>query len=333
MPSPLAQAETAVNGARRAPARTARIVGLGHALPARVVPNAEIAERIGVTDEWIQRRTGVRSRHHLAPGERMTDMASAAARRALEESGVDPERLDLVLVATMSSDELCPNTAPLVAHAIGASKAGAFDVGAACTGWVAALDLAAAKIEAGRAETVLVVGAEALSKLTNFDDRATAPLWADGAGAVVLGAEGEGAIGPIVLHQDGGMGELITAPREDGMLRMDGHGTFQAAVTRLADVTREACEAAGVGLGDIDLFVYHQANGRILRSVGERLELPAEKVADYVAEMANTSAASIPLTLSLSRDDARMRKGDRVLVAGIGAGFTWGAGVIEWGLG
>jgi 3-oxoacyl-[acyl-carrier-protein] synthase-3 len=329
---PVAVAAAAANGAGRALVRTASIVGLGHALPEQVVGNDEIGARIGVDDAWIQRRTGVRERRHLAPGERVSDLATAASRRALADAGVEPHELDLVLVATMSQDEITPNTAPLVAHGVGAEHAGAYDVGAACTGWVAGLDLAAGLIEARRADRVLLVGAEALSRLTDLDDRKTAALFGDAAGAVVLGADGEGRVGPIRLRADGGIAELIVATHEDPKLRMDGHGTFQVAVTRLTEITRLACDAAGHSLDDIDLFVYHQANARILRSVAERLELPAEKVADYVGGVANTSAASIPLTLALLREDGRLRKGQRVLVAAIGAGFTWGAGIVEWGL-
>jgi 3-oxoacyl-[acyl-carrier-protein] synthase-3 len=221
-----------------------------------------------------------------------------------------------------------------VANTLGAHAAGAIDVGAACTGWLAGLRLAAGQVESGRAERVLLIGADRLSGLTDPDDRATASLFGDGAGAVVISADGEGGgIGPIVLAADGSLGDRITADWDTRYLRMDGHSTYQVAVKRLVESTVAACERSGVGLDDIDLFVYHQANGRIIRAVGQRLELPAEKVADYVAGMANTSAASIPLALGLLREEGRLRIGQRVLVAAIGGGFTWGAGVLEWGIG
>jgi len=318
-------------GAPVAPPRAATITGLGHWVPAEIVPNSELTERLGVDDAWIFKRTGVKSRRRAAPTERLSDMATWAGRRALSDAGLDAYDLDLVIVATMTADEITPNAAPLVAHALGAEKAGAFDVGAACTGFLAALRLAAGQIETGRAERILVIGAEALTRLANFDDPKTGHLWGDGAGAVVLGADGEGHVGPILLAADGGLGGAITCSNEERLIRMDGHSTYQTAVKRLSEATVGAVAREGLELEDIDLFVYHQANGRIIRAVGERLDLEPAKVADYVAQMANTSAASIPLTLSLLREDNRLRAGQKVLVAAIGAGFTWGAGVIEWG--
>lgn len=315
----------------RAPARTARVIGLGHKLPDRVVPNGPIAERIGVDSEWIERRTGIRSRRYAAPDERTSDLALASARRALSDAGLKASEIDTVIVATMTPDELTPNTAPLVAEALGL-KVAAFDVGAACTGWLAALSVGASQVETGRADRVLVIGAESLSRLTNPDDKRTASLFGDGAGAVVLGPEGDGAIGPILLASDGSMADTITANHTERLLEMDGHTTFNKAVKVLSDSTCEAVERAGLTLDDIDLFVYHQANGRILKSVAERLELRADRVADYVGETGNTSAASIPLTLSLLREDGRLRPGQRLLLAAVGAGFTWGAGVVEWGV-
>jgi 3-oxoacyl-[acyl-carrier-protein] synthase III len=321
---------TPLNG-RIAPPRTARIVGLGHKLPDRVVPNGPIAERIGVDSEWIVRRTGIRERRYAAPEDRTSELAAAAARRALQDAGLKPTDVDLVLVATMTPDELTPNTAPLVAEALGIGV-GAYDIGAACTGWLAALSAAAGQIETGRSDAALVIGAEILSRVTDPSDKRTAAIFGDGAGAVVLSAEGEGAIGPVVLASDGGMGDTIVASHEERFIHMDGHTTFNKAVKVLVDSTQEACERAGVTLDDIDLFVYHQANGRILRSVAEKLELSEERVADYVGETGNTSAASIPLTLSLLREDGRLRPGQRLLLSAVGAGFTWGAGVVDWGV-
>jgi 3-oxoacyl-[acyl-carrier-protein] synthase-3 len=317
---------------RRSPPRTASVLGLGHYLPEEVVANEPIAARIGVDHDWIVRRTGIRSRRRAAPDERLQDLARHAAESALADAGIDPLELDLVLVATLSQDELTPNAAPQVAHAIGAHRAGAIDVGAACTGWLSAVSVASAHIEAGRADTVLVIGAELLTRLTDYDDRKTAALWGDGAGAVVLGSDGEGTVGPVVLDSDGELADVIVASHDDRKLRVEGHETFQTAVRRLSETTLEAITRAGLEISDIDLFVYHQANGRILRAVGERLDLPAEKVANYIGEVGNTSAASIPVTLGLLREDGRLRAGQRVLVAAIGAGFTWGAGVIEWGI-
>ena len=328
MPFPLTQ--TRDHRGRAAPARTASITGLGHYLPEEVVPNDPIAKRIGVDDEWIVRRTGIRSRRRAAPDERLIDLAANAGAQALKDAQTDPDEIDLVLVASLSQDQLTPNAAPLVAHALGADRAGALDLGAACSGWLSGLSLAAAQVEIGRADRVLLIGAEILTRLTDYEDRKTAALWGDGAGAVVIGADGDGAIGPVVLSADGGLADVITASHEERLLRVEGHETFQTAVKRLSEATLEALERAELTLDDIDLFVYHQANARILRAVGERLDLAPEKVADYIAEVGNTSAASIPLTLALLRDDGRLHAGQRVLVSAIGAGFTWGAGTIDW---
>jgi 3-oxoacyl-[acyl-carrier-protein] synthase-3 len=324
--------EATRNGSSFAPQRTASIIGLGHWSPAEVVPNSALAGRLGVDDAWIIKRTGVHTRRRAAPSERLSDMATWAARRALTDAGVEPYDIDLVLVATMSQDEITPNTAPLVAHELGAERAGAMDIGAACSGFLAALRLAAGQIETGRADRILVIGAEALTRLLDYDDPKTAHLFGDGAGAVVLGADGAGQIGPITLAADGGLGSAITCDFTDRVIKMDGHSTYQTAVKRLSEATVAAVARAGLELDEVDLFVYHQANGRIIKAVGDRLDLEPAKVADYVAHMANTSAASIPLTLSLLREDNRLRPGQKVLIAAIGAGFTWGAGIVEWGI-
>jgi 3-oxoacyl-[acyl-carrier-protein] synthase-3 len=327
--------EATRDGVTPKPQRTATIAGLGHWIPAEVVPNSAIGGRLGVDDAWIVKRTGVHTRRRAAPNERLSDMATWAARRALSDAGVDAYDIDLVLVATMSQDEITPNTAPLVAHALGAERAGAMDIGAACSGFLAALRMAAGQIETARADRVLVIGAEALTRLIDYDDPKTAHLFADGAGAVVLTAGGPGVmgeIGPITLAADGSLAETIFATHEDRKIRMDGHDTFQNAVKRLTEATVSAMARADLELDDVDLFVYHQANGRILRAIGERLDLPPAKIADYIGELGNTSAASIPLALGLLREDGRLRPGHRVLVAAIGAGFTWGAGVMEWGI-
>jgi 3-oxoacyl-[acyl-carrier-protein] synthase-3 len=323
--------DAARNGRRAAPPRTATILGLGHYLPSEVLPNGPIAERIGVDDAWIVKRTGIHARRRVAPNERTSDLAVFAGRRALQDAGVDAIDIDHVIVATMSADEITPNCAPLVAHALGAERAAAYDIGAACTGFLAGLSQAAALVEVGRAERILLIGAESLTRLSDFDDKKTGMLFGDGAGAAVIGPSEDGAgIGPIDLLADGGLGDTIVATHEDGKIRMDGISTFKIAVKRLSETTVFACAAAGIELDDIDLFVYHQANSRILRSVGERLDLEPAKVADYIGQLGNTSAASIPLTLSLSREDGRLRPGMKVLIAAIGAGFTWGAGVMEW---
>ena len=309
----------------------AAIASLGASLPARVVANAAIAERLGVSDEWIVKRTGIRSRRVAHAGERLTDLAAAAGRSALERAGASPAEVDLVLVATSTSDDLLPNAAPLVAHALGAARAGAVDVGAACTGFLSALDLGTAQIEAGRADAVLVIGADLMSRIVDPNCRQTAALFGDGAGAALLTAsERESRIGPIVLGADGAGAELIVVDRTEAKVRMDGHETFRHAVARMAQATSEAVALAELELDDVDLFVYHQANARILRSVGEQLKLPPERVVDCIAELGNTSAATLPLALGHALEAGRVREGYRVLLAAFGAGFTWGAGIVEW---
>jgi len=331
MPEPLTQESVKPLNGRVAPPRTARVIGLGHKLPDHVVPNGPIAERIGVDSDWITRRTGIRERRFAAPDERTADLAVSAARRALLDAGRKATDVDLVLLATMTPDELTPNTAPVVANALGIG-AGAYDIGAACTGWLSALSAGAAQVEAGRAECVLVIGAETLSRVTDPTDKRTAALFGDGAGAVVLSPDGDGAIGPVVLATDGGMADTIWADHDERFIHMEGHDTFNKAVRVLTESTQQACEQAGVTLDDIDLFVYHQANGRILKSVAEKLELESERVADYIGETGNTSAASIPLVLSLLREDGRLRPGQRLVLSAVGAGFTWGAAVVDWGV-
>lgn len=310
------------------PARTAGISGLGRALPRRAVPNEVVARRLGVDEAWIERRTGITSRYHADPDETLVGLATAAGAAALEDAGLDAAQLDLILVATVASDDILPNAGPLVAHALGVRTA-AMDIGAACTGFLAALALAAPAVETGRAEHVLVIGAETLSRYTDHDDKRTAPLFGDGAGAAVLSA-GAGAVGPVILRSDGGQSELITASREHGLMVMQGHETFVAAVAGLAESTRDACAAASVALDEVDLFVYHQANRRILTAVAEELELEGDRLMDAIAPVGNTSAASVPLTLCDALEEGRLRPGDRVLLGAAGAGFTYGAAVIEW---
>ena len=325
--APLAEA------ARRdgATLRTASVLGLGHHLPEQVVNNLPIAERLGIDDHWIEKRTGIRSRRHAMPHERLSDLATAAGKAAVEDAGIDAAELDVVLVATTSADEITPNAAPYVATTLGAGKANAMDIGAACTAFVTALSVGTSMIESGRAETVLVIGADALSRFTDFDDKRTAALFGDGAGAIVLGNQEGGGVGPFVFGNDAELAEAIIARREDPVLRMDGHTTFNSATAALVNSTRDAVELAGLTLDDVDLFVYHQANARITKAVAERLELPMERVADYIGDIGNTSAASIPLALAFARDEDRLHPGDTVLVAAVGAGFTWGGAVLEWG--
>ncbi|HUZ28775.1 MAG TPA: beta-ketoacyl-ACP synthase 3 [Solirubrobacteraceae bacterium] len=317
---------------RTQPSRGAAIASLGTSLPAAVVSNGPIADRIGVTDEWIVKRTGISSRHVAAPGARLSDLAADAGRGALERAGVHARELDLVLVSTSSPDDLLPNAAPLLADALGATRAGAVDVGAACNGFLSALALGAGQIEARRADAVLIVGADLMSRIVDPDCRQTAALFGDGAGAALLTAsQGPGPIGSLVLGADGAAGaRRIVVDRTEAKVRMDGRETFRHAVARMAQATVEALEQAELGLDDVDLFVYHQANGRILRAVGEQLGLPPDRVIDCISALGNTSSATLPLALDHAQATDRLHAGDRVVLGAFGAGFTWGAAVIEW---
>lgn len=328
----IAPADTVATAAAVAPRRAgSEIVGLGIALPERVLGNGPIAERLGIDEEWIVKRTGIEERRIAAPGERLFELGAAAAERALLAAGIEPGAIDLVIVATTSNDELMPGASPRVAAAIGADRAGAIDLNAACTGFVSALAVACGQIESGRAEHVLVVGADMMSRITDPADRATSCLFADGAGAVVMRGAASGRIGPVVLGADGANADLLRTPRATGLTEMQGHETFKHAVDRMSEVTLEALAASGLELEDVDVFVYHQANARILRAVGERLGLAKERVLDCIAKFGNTSAASIPVALEEARLAGSLERGARVLIAAFGAGLTWGATVVEWG--
>ena len=313
------------------PTAHAGIVGVGAALPERRVANAEITPLIGVSDDWIVKRTGIRARRYAGARDDLAALAAGAGAAALTDAGLDGSSVDLVLVASCSQDSVMPNAAPVVAHALGAADAGAFDVGSACTGFIAALAAARGMLLSGAAQVALVIGAEIMSRHVDPRDRNTAALFGDGAGAVVCVAGAGGSIGPVVLGSDGGHADLIVADRDTQLLAMEGHETFKQAVRRLGEATLAACERAGVTLAEIDLFVYHQANSRILASLGERLGLPPERVLDRIAEHGNTSAASVPLALADARAEGLLQPGARVLLAAAGSGFTWGACVAEWG--
>ncbi|HEU4975359.1 MAG TPA: beta-ketoacyl-ACP synthase 3 [Baekduia sp.] len=309
----------------------AAIAGVGHAVPPTIVTNAEIARRLGVDEDWIVSRTGTRERHVLGPGERLADLAAAAAAGALEQARVAAHDVELVLVGTTSSDEMSPHTAALVAGDIGADGAAAMDVSAACTGFLSGLSLAAAAIEAGRIRTALVLGADGLSRYVDRDDRGPAMLFGDGAGAAVLTAtDGPARVGPVLLRSDATNRHLIRLARDESLIRMDGPTVFRHAVRLLSEVTHEATAAAGIAVEDVDLFVYHQANARIVRAVGRELALPDERVVDVVDRFANTSAASLPIALSVARDEGRLRPGATVLLAAFGAGLVWGGAVVRW---
>jgi 3-oxoacyl-[acyl-carrier-protein] synthase-3 len=321
------------SGARKAHRRTAAILSVASELPEGKLTNAELAERLGVTEDWILHRTGIRERRRAEPDERLSDYATRVGRKALEAAGVPAAEIDLVLVATISQDELTPNTAPIVADALGTNGAGAIDVGAACTSFLSGLSLGTSQIESERADRVLLIGADFITRIVNYDDKRSAPLFADAAGAVVLGAgePGQGAVGPIVLGSDGSQAWTLFAPLSTRMVEMNGPEVFKHAVARMGEATVEAVALAGLGLEEIDLFVFHQANARITKSLGERLGLDPERVVDCIEMLGNASAATLPIALEIAQADGRLKPGAQVLLSAFGAGFTWGGGVVQWG--
>ncbi len=290
-----------------------------------MLTTTEAAERLGLEPNWIVRRTGIEQRH-VVQGESLVDLAEVAARRALERAAVDPTQVDLVVVATVSANVATPAVAPRVAHRLG-STCGAFDISAACAGFLHALSVARAQIEAGHAHRVLVVGAEVLSPLLDWTDRDTAILFADGAGAAVV-TPGPHGIRAIRLGSDGAASDAlgITGDR----IHMDGRAVYRHAVKRVTEGVRLVCADAGWAVTEIDHLVPHQANRRVLEAVARRLNLPADRIVREIADVGNTSSASIPIALDRAARDQRLSDGDRVVLAGLGAGLVWGAAALRW---
>lgn len=334
----LRELDPAPAGTMPRPALPSVLIGpaVGAAVPGTVVGDHEVAARIGVPEGWIPQRTGVQERRHAGPGETLSALAEQAARAALAAGGHLPESLDLVLVATVTADDLLPNAAPELAGRLGADHAGALDVGAACNGFLSALELAAGAIQAGRARLVLVVGADVLSRHTDHSCRRTAGLFADGAGAVVVQAGPPAlpgqprGLGPGVLRVAWRREPLIRAVRGDA-IRMDGLETYRTAVASLERAARAALDRAGWSLDDVDLVVPHQANARITSALAARLGLEPDRVVDCIGRMGNTSAASLPLALAHAQEAGRLQEGARVLLAAFGAGCAYGATTLVWG--
>jgi 3-oxoacyl-[acyl-carrier-protein] synthase-3 len=317
--------------APRARRRTDRagIAGLGAALPDTGPSTVSIAARVGVDPDWITRRTGIHGRRHLAPGSTIAGLGEEAARAALADAGVDASDLDALLVATASADEVMPAAAPLIAGRLGAARAMAWDVNLACTGFLAGLEQGAALIESGRASTVLVIAAEALSRVTDHDDRKTAALFGDGAGAVVLTAGGRMTLGASILYAESDEDRALVIGHDDRLVRMDGQVVFARAVAGMERCCRAVLDDAGLTAADIDLVVPHQANARITTALADRLSLDAEQVVDEIAHVGNTGAASIPLALAAAHRDGRVPDQGRLLLTAFGAGFAAGAVIVE----
>jgi 3-oxoacyl-[acyl-carrier-protein] synthase-3 len=315
-----------------------RIVGTGSYLPARIVTNAELAQRIETSDEWIVHRTGIRARHIAADDERTSDLALAAARPALAAAGLDAQHVDLIVVATTTPDMIFPSTACILQDKLGATGGPAFDVQAVCSGFVYALALADRMVAAGAAKNALVVGAEIYSRILDWNDRGTCVLFGDGAGAVVLMPSAAPGILSSHLHADGSHRRILEVPGQvaNGVvtgrpfLTMDGHAVFKFAVKVLAEVAHEALDANGMTTEAIDWLIPHQANVRIMDATARKLRLPLDRVVVTLDRHGNTSAASIPLALDGAVRDGRIRPGQHVMLAGVGGGFTWGSVLLRW---
>ena len=316
----------------------AKILGTGSYLPAQRVTNEELARRVDTSDEWITTRTGIKARHIAAEHEKTSDLAHAAAVAALDGAGVAASEIDLIIVATATPDMQFPAAATIVQQKLGVSGCPAFDVQAVCAGFVYAMATADAYIKSGMASKALVIGADTFSRIMDWSDRRTCVLFGDGAGAVVLGASDEAGIIHSKLHADGNYLSLLNTPAQiaDGaicgtpFLQMDGQGVFKFAVRQLAAVADEVLQEAGYTAEQIDWLVPHQANKRIIDATAKHLGLPEEKIILTVQEHANTSAASIPLALDAGIKDGRIRRGQHLMMEGIGGGFAWGAMLVRY---
>lgn len=317
--------------------RRAVIAGTGSALPRRQVTNAQLAETVDTSDEWIVERTGIRMRYIAGEGETTSSLATDAARRAIESAGIEPSAIDLIVLATATPDQTFPASATIVQTALGIDDCVSFDVQAVCSGFLYALSVADSMIKSGAARHALVIGAETFSRILDWEDRTTCVLFGDGAGAVVLrGEESESGVLATRLHADGRHNQLLyvdggpSTTQTVGKLRMKGQEVFRHAVTNLAEVLREVLAAADLTVADIDWVVPHQANRRILDATARKLGLPAERVVITVDQHANTSAASVPLALDTAVRDGRIKRGDLLVLEAMGGGFTWGAAAIRY---
>jgi len=315
-----------------------RIAGTGSYLPAQILTNAELAQRVETSDEWIRTRTGIGQRHIAAPGEQTSDLALAAARGALAAAEIPPAEVDLIVLATTTPDMVFPSTACILQDKLGTRNGPAFDVQAVCSGFVYALAMADLMVKSGQVGNALVVGAEIYSRILDWSDRRTCVLFGDGAGAVVLTPSKLPGILSTHLHADGHYRNILAVPGTVAhgaisgtpLLTMDGNTVFKFAVKVLAEVAQEALVANDLPASAIDWLIPHQANIRIMEATAKKLHVPAERMVSTVEKHANTSAASIPLALDLAVRDGRIRSGQHVMLLGVGGGFTWGSVLLRW---
>jgi 3-oxoacyl-[acyl-carrier-protein] synthase-3 len=314
-----------------------RIIGTGSYLPANLVTNAELATRVDTSDEWIRARTGICQRYMAAPEQTSSALAFESAQRAIASAGITPDDIGLIIVATSTPDFIFPSTACLLQGKLGIKRCPAFDVQAVCSGFIYALDIADKFIRSGSCKYALVVGAEVFSRLLDWSDRGTCVLFGDGSGAVVLGASETPGVHASVLHADGSQAGILSTPGQicggeilgDPFVRMDGQAVFKFAVRVLDEVAREALDLCGMQPSDVDWLIPHQANVRILEATAKKLGIDTARVVVTVDQHANTSAASIPLALDVAVRDGRIKPGQKILLEGVGGGFTWGAALVE----
>lgn len=315
-----------------------RIIGTGSYLPERVVTNDELARTVDTSDEWVRTRTGIHSRHVAAEGQLASDLALPAAQGALQSAGVKPADIDLIIVATTTPDIIFPSTACILQSKLGIAGCPAFDVQAVCSGFVYALTIADLFIRSGQSKHVLVVGTEVYSRILDWSDRNTCVLFGDGAGAVIVAASEKPGILATKLHADGSHKEMLCVPGSvnagkvwgSPFVHMDGGSVFKFAVRVFEEGAREVLEAAGMKVSDLDWFIPHQANIRIMEATAKNLGLPKEKLIATVHHHGNTSAASIPLAMDEAVKDGRILPGQTLLLEGVGGGFTWGAVLLRW---
>ena len=327
-------------------AQTAKIVGLGAYLPERVLSNHDLEQMVDTTDEWITTRTGIKERRVVAEGEALVDLVERAGAAALEDAGVAPEEVDLLILATATVEQPIPASAAIVQPRLGLSNAACFDLSAACSGFTYALNVARQFIATGEARTVLVVGAECLTRYVDWSDRSTCVLFGDGAAGVVLQPAPQGSgILQIEWRTDGALADLIEMPgggcryppnstqsieRRLPFIKMRGNETFKVAVRALTELSNSVLEKAGIGIEEVDLFIPHQANQRIIQAVGQRLGLRDGQVFSNVHRVGNTSAASIPLAMADARAEGRLKPGDLVLTSSFGGGLTWASALFRF---
>ncbi|MEO8003864.1 MAG: beta-ketoacyl-ACP synthase III [Betaproteobacteria bacterium] len=315
-----------------------RIIGTGSYLPEKIVTNDDLARIVDTSDEWIRTRSGIRSRHVAAEGQLASDLALPAAQRAMQAAGVTGSQIDLIIVATTTPDIIFPSTACILQAKLGIAGCPAFDVQAVCSGFVYGLTIADLFIRAGQAKHVLLIGTEVYSRILDWTDRGTCVLFGDGAGAVVVAASDRPGILATKLHADGSHKEMLCVPGSvhagkvwgNPFVQMDGGGVFKFAVRVFEEGANEVLAAAGLGVGDVDWFIPHQANIRIMEATAKKLGMPKEKLIATVHHHGNTSAASIPLALDEAVRDGRVQPGQTLLLEGVGGGFTWGAVVLRW---